>query len=136
MINYEYLEHTADAKFKAYGKTDEIKFQNAALAMFNIITDTKKVKNNKEYNINLSANSLRGLIYDFLDELLFYHETEDFILKEIKNLKIENKNNKHNLTCIAQGDNSKDYEFIGHIKAITYNDFEYTDDYVVMVMDL
>ena len=33
---FEVMEHTADAKFKAFGKNDEEKFTNAAVAMFNI----------------------------------------------------------------------------------------------------
>ena len=39
---YEYLEHTADVKFLAYGKTLEEVFENAALAMFNVMIDTEK----------------------------------------------------------------------------------------------
>ena len=40
---YEYLEHTADVKFLAYGKTLEEVFENAALAMFNVMIDTGKI---------------------------------------------------------------------------------------------
>lgn len=131
-MKYEYLTHTADAKFKAYGKTDVEKFENAALAMFGIIVDPSKVSCVKEYNIELEAKSLRGLLYDFLDELLYYHDTEDFVLSKIKEINIIN----NKLSVTVTGDSYKNYETIGHIKAITYNDFEYTDEYVIMVMDL
>ena len=45
---YEYLEHTADIKFLAYGETVEEVFENAALAMFNVIIDTEKVSGETE----------------------------------------------------------------------------------------
>ena len=47
MVKFKFLEHTADAKFQAYGKNMEEAFSNAALAMFSIITDTKKIKKNQ-----------------------------------------------------------------------------------------
>jgi len=37
---YEYLYHIADAKFKAYGSTLEEAYENAAIAMFNIMINT------------------------------------------------------------------------------------------------
>ena len=44
MKQYEYLEHTAEAKFAAYGKTMEEAFSHAAVAMENIIVETEKIK--------------------------------------------------------------------------------------------
>ena len=43
MKTYEFLPHTADVKFLAYGKTLEEAFQNAALATFQVMS-TKKIK--------------------------------------------------------------------------------------------
>ena len=37
MKRFEYMEHTADAKFKAFGKTMNEKFENCAYGLFNII---------------------------------------------------------------------------------------------------
>ena len=46
MRKYEFLDHTADAKFRAYGKNLEQAFTNAALALTNLVTDSAKVKPN------------------------------------------------------------------------------------------
>lgn len=132
MKRYEYLSHTADAKFKAYGKTDEEKFENCALAMFGIITNPENVKETETHELELEAKTLRGLLYDFLDELLYLHETKDFVLSKVKEIKVEN----NKVIATVTGDSYKNYELSGHVKAITYSDFEYTDDYVMMVMDL
>ena len=118
MKRYEYLEHTADAKFKAYGKSDEEKFENCALAMFGIIIEPEKVKEVKEYSIEIEAKSLRGLLYDFLDELLYYHETEDFVISKVKEIKIED----NKLKAKVIGDSWKNYDTYGHVKAITYSE--------------
>ena len=43
-MKFKYFDHTADIMFEAYGKTLEETFCNAGLAMFNILTDIRKVK--------------------------------------------------------------------------------------------
>ena len=45
-MKYRYLSHTADVKFRAYGQNLEEAFVNAALAMFNVMVETSKVKGN------------------------------------------------------------------------------------------
>ena len=39
---FEFLEHTADVYIRAYGKTMEEAYENAALAMFEVMTDLIK----------------------------------------------------------------------------------------------
>ena len=41
---FEYLEHTADVYIAAHGATMEEAFGNAALAMFEVMTDTEKMR--------------------------------------------------------------------------------------------
>ena len=40
-MKYKFLEHTADIKFQAFGKTFEQAFENSALAVANIISKDK-----------------------------------------------------------------------------------------------
>ena len=42
-MRYKLLEHTADAMVEAYGKDLGERFGNAAYAMFDLMTDLKKV---------------------------------------------------------------------------------------------
>lgn len=120
-MKYKYLSHTADAKFVAFGKDIDEVFENSALAMFNILGETKKVKPNKKFKININAKNYERLLYDFLEELLFLLETKSLFLSKIKNLKIS-KN--LSLSCIVEGDNVQNYEIKGDIKAITYSDMD------------
>ena len=45
---FEFLEHTADVYVRAHGKNLEEAFENSALAMFETITNTRKVAQAEE----------------------------------------------------------------------------------------
>ena len=44
MKKYEFLEHTADTKFRAYGKNLEEQFSNAAIALIAVMFDPEKIE--------------------------------------------------------------------------------------------
>lgn len=132
MEKYEYLEHTADAKFRAYGKNLEEQFSNGAEAMFNVIVDTQEVKNTISKNIKVNGKDEKSLLFNFLDELLFLFHTDFFVFKRVKKIKIKN----NELEAEVVGDESKNYEYRTDIKAITYNEMEITKNYIQAVVDV
>ncbi len=140
MDKYKFLEHTADAKFQAYGKTMEESFSNAALAMFSLITETNKIKKEIKKGIEARGHDLKSLLYNYLEELLFLIDTENFLLNHIGELKIHKKEEKYFLEAIAVGDKADNYETTGDIKAITYNEMEVKEEkgkvMVQVVLDL
>ena len=48
LLDFEYFDVTADIGFKAYGNSLDEAFENAGLAIFNIISDTKDIDAVKE----------------------------------------------------------------------------------------
>ena len=70
-MKYKFLKHTADVKFQAYGKTLEESFANAALAMFSVMTDVKKIKPIIKKEFNMKGIDQKQLLYKFLEEFLF-----------------------------------------------------------------
>ena len=58
MIDYELIDHTADIGVKAYGKTLDEAFENAAKAMFDIITDKSEIESIGQFDISLEAPNL------------------------------------------------------------------------------
>ena len=140
MAKFKFLEHTADAKFQAYGKTMEEAFSNAALAMFSIITDIKKIKKALKNEIKAEGSDLKSLLYNFLEELLFLIDTENFLLSSIKEISIKEINKKFKLNAVAVGDKANNYETHGDIKAVTYNEMEIKEEkskaIVQVVLDL
>ena len=123
MEKYKFFEHTADAKFQAYGKNLQEAFGNAALAMFSIIIDTEKVKGEIRHDIECSSKDLKALLYDFLGELVFLIDTEDFLLSNVEEVKIF-KDGLYFLRAVVAGDKAGNYEPSGDIKAVTYNEME------------
>jgi len=86
-MQYKYISHTADVKFKAFGRNIDAVFSNSALAMFNILGPTNKVKSTKTKKIKVKTKSYDQLLYDFLQELLFLLDTEHFFLHKVKKTK-------------------------------------------------
>ena len=75
LMKYEFLEHTADTKFKSYGNDLNEVFENAALAFTEVITDPESVKKEVKKEFTVQAEDLKSLLYDFLEELLVMHES-------------------------------------------------------------
>ena len=132
-MKYKFLEHKADAKFQAFGKTLEEAFSNAALAMFSIMTKTEKIKPKIEKKIVVDGIDQKSLLYNFLEKILFLLDTKNFLLNKIKKIKIE----KNKLNAILIGDGINSYELFGEVKAVTYNEMfikKEKDKYIVQVV--
>lgn len=119
MKKYEYFNTTADIGLKAYGETLTEAFENAGLAIFNIISDTDGIDAVREIEFEITSEDEVSLLYDYLEELLFYHETE-FMLFSQFNVQID-----ENLTLKAKikGEeiNWDKHERKSEIKAITFH---------------
>ncbi|MBU2564879.1 MAG: archease, partial [Candidatus Thermoplasmatota archaeon] len=79
MKKYDIIEHTADIGIKAYGKILSECFENAATGMFDIISDTKKVKSVGEYEISLKSDTIEELLVDWLSTLLTLCDINNFL---------------------------------------------------------
>ena len=119
MRKFKFLEHTADVKFQAIGKTIEEMFGNAGLAMFNSMYDGR-IKARKAFNVRASGKDYESLLYNFLEELLVLFDGEGFFLSKIKNLKIE-KEGSWELKADVVGDKAENYKMHIDVKAITYH---------------
>ena len=122
MKKYEFLDHTADVKFLAYGKTLEEAFANAALASYDVMTDVKKVKPVEEKTIKVTSKNKQALLYDFLEELIVLTDVEGFILSKVKDIKIKENKGNFELKATILGDNGDNYDVHSYIKAVTYSD--------------
>lgn len=115
--SYEYLAHTSDVQFRAYGKNLEQSFINAAYAMADIITDHTQVKATTKKQFSVEGEDLESLLYDFLEQFLFFLDSENFLLHEIEEITIDDLR----LQASIVGDTHPEhYEIASHIKAVTY----------------
>lgn len=138
---YEFLDHTADAKFRAYGKSLEEAFANAAIAMTNIMFDTEKVEGKINKSIEAEADDLKSLLVNFLSEFVYLVDAEGFILKKVVSLTINKKGSGYRLAAVAKGERYSDkHEVLGDVKAVTYAEMEIKEEkgkcWVQVVVDI
>ncbi|BBL61938.1 archease [Methanobrevibacter arboriphilus] len=126
---FEFFDVTADIGYWAYGKTLEEAFENSALAMFNVITNVKKVDKKEIKEFNIESEDKISLLYDFLEELLFIHEVNLLLFSNFT-VSIEKKNSGDNkfykLNAIVEGEKIdwKIHERRSEVKAITFHMME------------
>ena len=82
MKKFEYFDVTADIGFYAFGNTLNESFENAGLAIFNIISNTNNISPEKSIEFEITSEDDVSLLYDYLEELLFYHEVEFMLFSE------------------------------------------------------
>jgi SHS2 domain-containing protein len=82
MQKYEFLEHTADVTFKAYGRDLNELFENAAEALEDTMVILDEVALGETLTIEIGSNSYENLLYDWLSELLITFEVERFAVKK------------------------------------------------------
>ncbi len=130
MKRFEFFEHTADIKLRAYGKNLEEAFKNVALAMYQSMTDIDKISPKVKKKIEIKSHSEEALLYDFLDELIFITDTEDFLLHDIEKINIKNLE----LTATLIGDvEIKKYDVHTHIKAATYSEMSIKKEQIITI---
>jgi len=138
MKKYELIDHTADVGVKAYGKNLSETFENAAKAMFDIITDNSNIESIGQYDIELEADNLEQLLIDWLSELLFLNSAKNLVFGFFK---VNINENKKNLTATIFGEK---YDVSKHkigteIKAVTYHMLEVKNKkpfYIQIIFDI
>ena len=81
---FEFLEHTADVYIRAHGKTMEEAYENAALAMFETITDTDQVAPAEEDSLEVEAEDQYALLYNWLEALLVNSEIKGMLYSKFQ----------------------------------------------------
>jgi len=123
---FRFLDHTADLKFIAFGKTLNELFVNCAIGMFSAILENSlsEISPKISKKIELNAENIETLLHDFLSELLFYFETYELIPSKF-DINITKGNEEYLLNSKVYGEkfNSKKHKIVTEIKAITYHDF-------------
>jgi SHS2 domain-containing protein len=81
---FEFLEHTADVYVRAHGKNMEEAYENAALSMFETMTDTEKIAQTQEETVEVEAEDQYALLYNWLEALLVKFETENMLYSKFQ----------------------------------------------------
>ncbi len=132
-LKFEFFDVTADVGYRAYGNNLGNAFENAAIAMFEVITDTSAVKHLVEKQIELEAEDKYALFYDWLSELLFFHDAEYLVFSKF-DVKIYSKVDEdreiYYLVATAWGEEFDPlrHERRSEVKAVTYHMMDIKDE--------
>ncbi|RLG98746.1 archease [Candidatus Bathyarchaeota archaeon] len=126
MKKFEFLEHMADAYIAAYGKDLAEAFENAALAMFETMTDTAKVEPKIEDEIEVEGFDEQSLLYNWLESLIVKFEMTGNLYSKFKIIAIEKTENGFRLKAKVWGEpfNPEKHPQKVGIKAVTYHMME------------
>ncbi|MEM3754747.1 MAG: archease [Candidatus Bathyarchaeia archaeon] len=123
---YEFLEHISDAYIMAYGKTLNEAFENAAIAMFNVMTDIDLVEPKIEDEVEVKAKDEYELLYNWLETLLIKFDIDNMLYSKFNVYEIQKKLEEFVLKAKVYGE---PFDINKHtskveVKAVTYHQME------------
>ncbi|KRT66238.1 MAG: hypothetical protein XU11_C0011G0027 [Candidatus Dadabacteria bacterium CSP1-2] len=121
-MDYELLDHTADACIRVYGKSIDELFENAACAMMELITDREKINPSQEIEIEVHGENIEELLVHWLQEILFLHEVKKMVFKDFRLNLISETHAKGK--AIGEKIDIDKHELSFDIKAVTYHNLK------------
>ena len=124
--NYKTFDHTADLGIEVYGKDQRELFVNAGRALFDLITDLDKIEAKTSLSLNLEALDREDLLVNWLRELLYFHQSEGYLLNDFVLHDLE----EQSLRATVKGEiyEANRHELIREIKAVTYHQLKVTQE--------
>jgi len=113
---------TADLGIEAWGEDLEDAFASSAHGLASLLSDLPGGDQPLTRKIRIEAESLPGLLVQFLNEIIYLEETEDFLPGKVTHLKI--LNNDLDVTMTGAIFDPEIHTLNAHIKATTYHGLE------------
>jgi len=123
-MSFKFLDiTTSDVAFEAFGKDLNELFANSALAMFEVMINTKQIKPKVERNVKIQSNDLKGLLFDWLNELLVFYGAENLAFSRFE-VVIYEKDFRLEAKCWGEEIDPEKHETKAEVKACTYHKME------------
>lgn len=117
---YSYLFY----RLHSWGDTLKAAFEQCGIAMFGYMTEIETVEIQKCYEIEVSDDNLDGLLFRYLDELLFLFSAEPFLIcSKLVITSFDKTDDNYRIVCRCYGEQ---FDLEKHpqgteVKAITYS---------------
>ena len=120
---FRFIEHTADVIIEAWAPTLEGVFEQSAIAMYEVMTDTSKIDRVVEKRVETEGFDLENLLLRWLEELLSITDSEGIVFGEFIVEKIEKTNDSYIIRsrCLGEEFNPEKHESRTEVKAVTYS---------------
>ena len=127
MKKFEFFDHTSDVGIRAFGKTIDEAFENSALAIFEIMTDTSKVRPLKKIEVNVNGFDLENLLYRWIEVLLAEYDDSLTLFSKFK-VKVDKEKNSLTGEAVGEKFDPDIHERRTVVKAMTYHELEIAED--------
>lgn len=116
---FEIIDHTADIGLAAYGADLKSALANAALGMFSIMTDVRKIDETTARDVEVTADDTKVLLVSWLNELLFICEVEKILFKRFEIYELSDT--RIIAKCYGEKMDPKRHRIKTEIKAATFH---------------
>ncbi|MCI0413472.1 archease [bacterium] len=123
---YEFLGHPSEELIRVTANTVEEVFVDSAAALFELMTDINKIRDDVSFEIELGAPDRLLLLVDWLNKLIFVHEVEHVFLN---NFRVHlQPGSTWNLSARVSGQKiNEQMERRLHAKSATYGQLEWNE---------
>jgi SHS2 domain-containing protein len=124
-MGYELLDHTGDLGIRVWASDVKGIFQEAARALFDIITDLEKVEVHLNREVAVQGLGQEELLVAWLSELLYLYEVKGLLFCDFSLTEIDERSAKG----MAMGEEFHEgrHPIKTSIKAVTYHQLEITE---------
>ena len=117
---------TADLGIEAWGHSLEDAFSSAAHGLAALLSELPGGEQPLEKDIHLEADSLSTLLVQFLNEIIYLEETQDFLPGAVKHLTLTG--NRLDATLTGAAYDPEIHTLNAQVKAATYHGLEIVDE--------
>lgn len=118
MENFKILERGSEVGITAQGVNLEQVFAHAAHGMFSLMADLTNVDEKEQIEIKQKGNNLEEMLFNFLDQLLYRFEVNNFLAKRVE----VRKCTPRLLEAVAYGEEKdKTHRIKREIRSVTYH---------------
>lgn len=122
MKRFEFIEHTADIGFRAYGNTLAEAYANAGYALFSIITEPETVEGVESRKLDLQEDNLEALLFEWLNSLIYLFDTETILFNRFEINHFED--GKLKAVCYGERYDPFRHQLKTEVKSATYHMLE------------
>ena len=134
MKKFELVEHTADTGLIAYGHNLAEAFANAAYGLFSIMAELGGVREVESQTVAVSAEDTEGLLFNWLNELIYVFEVEKLLLKRFDITEFDERRLK--AECWGEKYDSSRHQLKSGVKSATYHMLKIDKDQVRVIFDV
>jgi SHS2 domain-containing protein len=121
MVRYEYLDHTGDLGLRAYGETPAALFTNAAMGLLETVADLDTIEAVIQIEIEVSADSVENLLVAWLGELIFRHEVDEVLFRQVEIQEISESPSTLSAVVYGEPMGFTKHVVYTEIKSVTYH---------------